>query len=258
MSPDCKVIATGSADGTIKFWDTVANKLLKSLRGASPGHHPICLAFNPQDLCVAAGTTNKMVRYWELSEFGLVSSTSIENSQPRFMQFEGTGELTFAAFDDCTKSFNLDFEGMSKPKVFECIAKPSLKRVLDMKISSDSKNLYLLETNYFEDEGSRKNKPTKLELSHLLLDDCNKDPKVNPYRKEEKDKISFNPGLQSQSTASGSGFPRQSEMSQRTAGANHPSVFPRRNNSEKRDYAAESTRGKAPSVFAANALSLIG
>ena len=105
------------------------------------------------------------------------------------MQFEGTGELTYAAFDDCTKAFNLDFEGHSKPKVLECLSKPSLKRVLDMKISSDSKNLYLLETNYLDDEGPKKNKPTKLELSHLLLDDCNKDPKVNPYRREEREKV---------------------------------------------------------------------
>ena len=102
-------------------------------------------------MCIAVGTSNKMVKYWELTDYTLVSSTNIENCTPRAMGFEEGGEILHVGFDDSFKTFNMDYDNAQKSKLLECIAKPSLKHVLDMKISSDNKNLYLLETNYFED-----------------------------------------------------------------------------------------------------------
>jgi hypothetical protein len=59
--------------------------------------------------------------------------------------------MIHCAFDDCFKAFNMDFEDSSKPKVFDCVAKPSLKNVLDMRISADSNHLYCLEGSLFQD-----------------------------------------------------------------------------------------------------------
>ena len=138
ISPDNRIVVSGSSDGTLKFWDTCANKLLKSIKASTTGHHPTCLAFNPSDLCIAVGTSNKMVKYWELTDYSLVSSTSIENCAPTFMAFEGDGEYVHVGYDDSTKIFNMDYDSSTKSKLLECIPKPSLKHVLDMKISSDS------------------------------------------------------------------------------------------------------------------------
>jgi len=79
-----------------------------------------------------------MVKYWELTDYGLVSSTNIENCVPLVMGFEGDGEHVHVGYDDSIKTFNMDYDSSTKSKLLECIPKPSLKHVLDMKISSDS------------------------------------------------------------------------------------------------------------------------
>ena len=121
ISPDAKIIVSGSKDGTMKFWDTHAQRLLKSIKVSGAGY-PACLQFNPCDLCIAVGTSSKYVKYWELQEFTLVSSSNIENYTPRALCFSTTGDSCFVAYDDCTKVYLLDDE--VKPKVLDVITKP--------------------------------------------------------------------------------------------------------------------------------------
>ena len=96
--------------------------------------HPICLAFNPCDFCIAVGTSSKQVRYFELEGYTLVSTSTIELSEPRALCFNSTGEACFVAYDDCTRVFNLDEE--VKPRLLDIIQKP-YRMVADLKISSD-------------------------------------------------------------------------------------------------------------------------
>jgi hypothetical protein len=78
---------------------------------ASPGNYATCLAFNPSDLCIAVGTSNKLIKYWELTDYTLVSSSYMENYTPRALCFEQSGDCAHVGMDDCTKSYNLDFDG---------------------------------------------------------------------------------------------------------------------------------------------------
>ena len=121
------------------------HKMLHSLK-ISAAAHAVCLEFNPCDLAIAVGTSSKCVKYWELEEYKLVSSTTIEMSEPRALCFNKTGEATMVAFDDCTRVYQLDVE--VKPRLLDIIQKP-YRMVMDMQISDDGDNLYCLDSNGF-------------------------------------------------------------------------------------------------------------
>ena len=97
ISPDSMMIASGSMDGSIKLWDMKTNKNLRSIQYSNVGY-PICLSFNPRELCIAVGGTDKIIRYWELSDFTLVSQTTIDNTAPQKLLFDSEGRFAFIAF----------------------------------------------------------------------------------------------------------------------------------------------------------------
>lgn len=81
ISPDSMTVVSGSMDGSIRLWDLKALKPLRSLQVSSTGY-PTCCLFNPRDLCMAVGSSDKIVRYWELTEYSLISATTIETTAP--------------------------------------------------------------------------------------------------------------------------------------------------------------------------------
>ena len=82
ISPDSKMIVSGSLDGTLRFWDTNMHRMVKQVKVGGHGY-AVCLSFNPNDLCVAVGTSSKQIKYWELQEYSLVSSSTIQDWVPR-------------------------------------------------------------------------------------------------------------------------------------------------------------------------------
>ena len=124
------------------------------------------------------------MKYWELQDFSLVSSSNIENFAPRQLCFNSSGESCFVAYDDCTKVYLLDDE--VKPKVLDILQKP-YRMVMDLQLSSDGNQLYCLDSNGFLGNpggdpaiAAAQSKTNELYLQHIDVSKVNFDPNRAP------------------------------------------------------------------------------
>jgi WD40 repeat protein len=63
FSPDGKVVASASADKTVRLWDAVTGAALQTLEGHSGSVSSV--AFSPDGKVVASASTDKTVRLWD-------------------------------------------------------------------------------------------------------------------------------------------------------------------------------------------------
>lgn len=81
--------------------------MIKQIKIGSTGY-PLCAVFNPNDLCIAVGTSNKQIKYYELTDYTLVSTSTIQDNLPRQIEFVSNSiheGICFVGFDDCTRAF---------------------------------------------------------------------------------------------------------------------------------------------------------
>ncbi|KXX78527.1 Vegetative incompatibility protein HET-E-1 [Madurella mycetomatis] len=63
FSPDSRLIASGSADKTIKIWDTATGRCTQTLEGHSDWVSSV--AFSPDSRLIASGSDDKTVKIWD-------------------------------------------------------------------------------------------------------------------------------------------------------------------------------------------------
>ena len=75
----------------MRFWDIRANKLLKVISmpaGYQTPTYPVSMCINPSDLCVEIGTADRYVKYFDMTEYELISQESTGSGIPREISFE--------------------------------------------------------------------------------------------------------------------------------------------------------------------------
>lgn len=129
LSPDSSLIASCSNDNSVKIWDIVGGKLLKSLEGSkSLGVKDI--AFNPTKFCLAASGGDRRIRYYDLQDFNLITTTSTDMTPSMKIKWTPDGEYLYACSNNNVRVLDLE-----KDQVLDIICKPNYK-VLDLKVTS--------------------------------------------------------------------------------------------------------------------------
>jgi len=67
VSPDDKIVASGSQDKTIKLWNTQDLSLLSVLKGHKRGIW--CVVFSPVDKCLASASSDRTIKLWSLNDY---------------------------------------------------------------------------------------------------------------------------------------------------------------------------------------------
>jgi hypothetical protein len=66
FSPDGRLLASGSADYTIKLWDVASGSLVRTLTGHTD--YVLSVAFSPDGRLLASGSDDKTIKLWDISD----------------------------------------------------------------------------------------------------------------------------------------------------------------------------------------------
>ena len=72
--PHDQILASGSADGTVKLWNVIAGECLKTLRGHTK---QVCsVAFSPDGQTLASGSLDETIKIWNVQNGECLSTLS--------------------------------------------------------------------------------------------------------------------------------------------------------------------------------------
>ena len=130
-------MATGGDDGALKIWDISNGKIFANFQ--FPGSSVTCIQFNPQNLALANGSTDKTVKYWDLEQFTNINVTPIDSSAITNLTFdeEKNAEYLFAASSENIKLWNIE-----NNKLLDCISIIP-KTISDLKIANEERFLLM-------------------------------------------------------------------------------------------------------------------
>lgn len=100
FDPAGKMLASGSADNTVKLWEVESGKLLRTLEG----HEGVVLnvAFDPMGRTLASGSTDETVRLWKVASGKLLRTLEGHTGSVGAVAFSVDGRLLTSKSGDGT------------------------------------------------------------------------------------------------------------------------------------------------------------
>ncbi len=100
LSPDGKVLISGSQDKTIKIWHLETQKLIYTLKGHTDGVQ--ALALSPNGQIIASGSADKTIKLWHLQTGELLATFTGHSHTVTAVAFSHSGDLLVSASLDKT------------------------------------------------------------------------------------------------------------------------------------------------------------
>jgi WD40 repeat protein len=95
FDPTGRTLASGSADQTVKLWESSSGKLLRTLEGHQ--HRVSSVSFDPTGRTLASGSADQTVKLWESSSGKLLATLAGHLGPVESVSFAAKGRYLVAA-----------------------------------------------------------------------------------------------------------------------------------------------------------------
>jgi len=90
LSPDDKILASGSSDATVKLWDVVSGKELRTLTGHSSG--VVSVTFSADGKALASGSQDRTIKLWDVASGQELKTLKGDSGFPSSVAFSPDGK----------------------------------------------------------------------------------------------------------------------------------------------------------------------
>ena len=98
--PDGRRIVSGSADQTVKIWDSATGECLLTINGHS--HRVLAVAISPDGKLIASASADHSIKIWQANDGRLVNSLSGHSGAVNCVKFSTDGRWLLSGSDDRT------------------------------------------------------------------------------------------------------------------------------------------------------------